>query len=227
MGIKQTKMKIFLKIICVIFFTGTFNIAFSQQHVFSDEIKNFKAQDQQQMADNNAILFVGSSSFRMWTDVQDYFPGYKIINRGFGGSSLSDVIYYADDIIFPYQLRQVVIYCGENDLAEPNVDASVVYDRFKILFQLIRKHYPGIPVTYVSMKPSPGRKRNRPSMEAGNAAIRYYLSNQKNTSYVDVYHLMLNDLGNPKPEIFRSDSLHMNANGYAIWKKAIEPHLVK
>lgn len=64
-------------------------------------------------------------------------------------------------------------------------------------------------------------------MEAGNAAIRYYLSQQKNTSYVDVYHLMLNDLGNPKPEIFRSDSLHMNANGYAIWKKAIEPHLVK
>lgn len=200
---------------------------FSQRHAFADEISAFKNQDKSQMPAKNEILFVGSSSFRMWTDVQKDFPEFKIINRGFGGSSLSDVIYYADDIIFPYQPKQVVIYCGENDLTEHNVDASVVYDRFKILFEMIRKHYPEIPITYVSMKPSPSRKGNRPAMEAGNASIRYYLLSQKNTSYVDVYHLMLNDLGNPKPEIFRGDSLHMNAAGYQIWKKAIEPHLVK
>src|ERR1044071_633737 len=97
-------------------------IAFSsqlnaQKPPFYDEIQGFKKEDSIKPPPKHAILFVGSSSFHFWTDVQDYFPGYAIINRGFGGSSLPDVIHYANDIIFPYQPKQIVIYCGENDLA--------------------------------------------------------------------------------------------------------------
>ena len=99
---------------------------------FWKDIQNFKKQDSISFPPKNAILLIGSSSFTKWTDVQDYFPGYTIINRGFGGSILLDQIRYANDIIFPYQPKQIVIYCGENDLASSDsVTAQMVFDRFK------------------------------------------------------------------------------------------------
>src|SRR6187549_2560140 len=108
---------------------------------FWKDIQNFKKQDSISFPPKNAILLIGSSSFTKWTDVQDYFPGYKIINRGFGGSSLPDVIRYANSIIFPYHPKQIVIYCGENDFAASDtVTTQEVFKRFKILFNLIRSH---------------------------------------------------------------------------------------
>src|ERR1700755_3522507 len=106
---------------------------------FWDDIQAFKHQDSIQMPPQHAILFVGSSSFTKWTDVQEYFPGYTIINRGFGGSSLPDVIRYAGDVIYPYEPKQVVIYCGENDLAgSSSVTGDTVVQRFKTLYGMIR-----------------------------------------------------------------------------------------
>lgn len=220
-------MKPLIKVIFLFLFISAGIQACAQNHPFADEIKHYKEQDKTKMPPAHSILFVGSSSFRLWDSVQNYFPGFQIINRGFGGSSLKDVIYYADDIIFPYHARQIVIYCGENDLAEANIDASVVLERFKILFELIRKHDPQVPVAFVSMKPSPSRRQHFEAMIAGNAAIKYYLSKQSNTSYIDVFSLMLKPDGNPKPEIFKSDSLHMNGKGYRIWQQAITPVLKK
>src|SRR3978361_1564766 len=107
---------------------------------FYSEIRSFKKKDSTHFPPKHAILFVGSSSFTKWVDVQDYFPGYTIINRGFGGSSLPDVIRYAYDIIFPYQPKQILIYCGENDFASSDtVSVNTVYERFKTLFLLIRE----------------------------------------------------------------------------------------
>jgi hypothetical protein len=132
--------------------------ALAQHPPFYDEIQNFKKQDSIKPPPQQAILFVGSSSFHFWTDVQDYFPGYTIINRGFGGSSLPDVIRYANDIIFPYHPKQIVIYCGENDLAFSNaVTEDTVFNRFKTLFALIRSKLNDVPIVYVSIKPSPSR----------------------------------------------------------------------
>ncbi|MEO5783678.1 MAG: G-D-S-L family lipolytic protein, partial [Ginsengibacter sp.] len=129
-------MKSFLKFQVVIFFIALSlqNVCAQQHPAFWDEIQVFKKQDSLHFSPKHAILFVGSSSFTKWTDVQNYFPGYKIINRGFGGSSLPDVIYYADDIIFRYYPKQIIIYCGENDLAASDtVTAQIVYQRFKKL----------------------------------------------------------------------------------------------
>ena len=132
----------------------------AQEAAFYNDIQAFKKKDAEQPPAKHAILFTGSSSFTKWTDVQDYFPGYPIINRGFGGSTLPDVIRYADDIIFPYQPRQVVIYCGENDLASSDtVSAATVVERVKILFGMIRKKLGDVPVLFVSLKPSPSRSR--------------------------------------------------------------------
>jgi lysophospholipase L1-like esterase len=195
---------------------------------FFNDIQNFKKQDSINPPPQHAILFVGSSSFTKWKDVQDYFPENKIINRGFGGSSLPDVIRYADDIIFPYNPRQVVIYCGDNDFASSDtVTADMVISRVKKLFQMIRNKLPEANIAYVSIKPSPSRIRFMPKEVIANKAIKEFLAEQKNTAFIDVYHLMLTETGRPMPSIFLSDSLHMNASGYSIWKKAIEPVLIK
>ena len=211
-----------------LFLLTTQLFAQTEKPPFWDEIQDFKKQDSLKRSPKNAILFVGSSSFRKWTDVQNYFPGYKIINRGFGGSSLPDVIRYVDDIIVPYHPKQVLIYGGDNDLAASDtVSATTVYIRFQQLFTLIRRRLPAASIVFVSIKPSPSRQRLMPKMDAANKMIKNFLAKKPNTGFVDVYHRMLKADGQPIDDIFIEDKLHMNAKGYAIWKKAIKPYLKK
>jgi len=220
-------MKKFLLIVVLVFLNGPL-VVNAQQAPFYDEISAFKKQDSLQPPPQHAILFVGSSSFRMWKNVQQDFPGYTIINRGFGGSSLPDVIRYAEQIIFPYKPRQIVIYCGENDLASSDtVTAAMVTERFKTLFYLIRKQLPTVPLVFVSIKPSPSRQRLWPKMDAANKAIKTFLKNKRKAVFVDVYHPMFESDGTLKKGLFIEDNLHMNASGYAIWKKIINPYLLK
>jgi lysophospholipase L1-like esterase len=195
---------------------------------FADEIREFKKQDSLNPPPARAILFVGSSSFRKWTDVSSYFPGYTIINRGFGGSTIPDMTYYLNDIIVPYHPKQVVIYCGDNDLASSDaITADSVLERFKVLFNGIRARLPGENIVFVSIKPSPSRARLREKMEKANLLIQTYMSLYTNTGFVDVYHKMLNPDGTITADLFLEDQLHMNAKGYSIWQKAILPYLSK
>jgi lysophospholipase L1-like esterase len=195
---------------------------------FLNDIRDFKKQDSTSFPPKNAILFIGSSSFTMWKGVQDSFPAYTIINRGFGGSTLLDQIRYENDIIFPYQPKQIVIYCGENDLASSDsVTAEMVFQRFKVLFAAIRAKLPDIPIAFVSLKPSPSRRYLLDKMRTANVLIREYLATQKNAGFIDIHSKMLNAAGQPMPDIFLEDSLHMNEKGYAIWKKEIQPYLLK
>jgi lysophospholipase L1-like esterase len=218
-------MKLFTYLLFVCCVSFSLNV-FAQP--FADEIQEFKKQDKLNPPPANAILFVGSSSFRKWTDVNSYFPGYTIINRGFGGSTFPDVIRYANDIIIPYHPKQVVIYCGDNDLTFSDyVTADTVFERFRILFELIRTNLPAENIVYVSIKPSPSRARLKEKMEQANLLIQTYLSINSHVSFVDVYHKMLNPDGTIMTDIFLEDNLHMNAKGYAIWQKAIAPYLLK
>ncbi|HEX7845380.1 MAG TPA: GDSL-type esterase/lipase family protein [Chitinophagaceae bacterium] len=211
-----------------------------EQHPpFWNDIQAFKKEDSISAPPKNAILFIGSSSFTLWQDVQNYFPGYTIINRGFGSSTLLDQIRYVNDIVIPYQPKQVVIYCGENDLAfSDSVTAQMVADRFKQLYTLIREKSKA-PVLYISMKPSPSRRHLFQKMREGNMLIMEFISGLDPNAalrsnmdpppamFLDVHSLMLDANAEPKSEIFLDDSLHMNAKGYAIWQKAIEPYLLK
>lgn len=195
---------------------------------FANEIAAFRKQDSIAMPPKKAILLVGSSSFRLWDNWQDYFPGRKMINRGFGGSSLPDVIRYADDVIFKYRPKQIIIYCGENDFAASDtVSVPTVVERFKTLFGMIRAKYKRVPVAFVSMKPSPSRQKFLTKYVAANAAIKDFLAAQKRTAYIDVYTPMLQPDGNVMTDIFKVDNLHMNAKGYAIWKQVMEPYLLQ
>ncbi len=194
----------------------------AQQPPFYNEIAAFKKQDSIAPPPAGAIVFAGSSSFALWKNLSSYFPHYTVINRGFGGSSLPDVTRYAPDIIFPYQPRQVVIYCGDNDLAASDaVTAKMVYDRFIQLYTVIRSHLKEVEILYVSIKPSPSRERLMPRMEEANRMIADFLHTQPHAAFVDVYHLMLTPEGRPIEGLFGPDKLHMNEKGYLIWQKAI------
>ncbi|NNV56167.1 SGNH/GDSL hydrolase family protein [Limnovirga soli] len=205
---------------------NNFLAAQNQQPPFYNEIQDFKKADSLQAPPKHPILFVGSSSFRFWKAVQADFPAHTIINRGFGGSTLPDVIRYANDIIIPYHPKQVVIYCGENDLAQSDtVTAAMVLQRFTTLFNIIRSKLGKVPVVFVSIKPSPSRIKLFDKEVEANTLIQAFLKTQRKTAYADVFYPMLGADGKPMPDLFIEDNLHMNAKGYAIWQKIIEPFL--
>lgn len=194
---------------------------------FWKDILAFKKLDSVSAPPKDAILLVGSSSFTKWTDVQDYFPGYTIINRGFGGSTLKDLLRYAYDVVLPYHPKQVLIYCGENDLEQKGTSSEDVVLRFKTLYGIIRQNLPNTYIHFISMKPSPSRQHLLPLMEKANKEIESFMKQQKRAGFINVYHAMLDAAGKPKPGIFLEDQLHMNASGYAIWKKILQPYLLK
>jgi lysophospholipase L1-like esterase len=194
---------------------------------FMSEIRAFRKADSIVTPPKNVVLLIGSSSFTKWKDVQEYFPEHTLLNRGFGGSSLTDVIYYANDVVLKYQPKQILIYCGENDIAGSNfVTADTVFERFKILYGMIRSKLKKVPIAYISMKPSPSREKYLVTMQKANEQIKSFIEKQKKAAYIDVYHSMFDADGKILNHIFLSDKLHMNAAGYKIWQGIIGPYLV-
>lgn len=220
----MTHMQTLKQFLTLLFLVTTLQL--NAQDGLYREIQAFKEQDSLQAPPKAPILFVGSSSFRLWKNVQADFPGYPILNRGFGGSTLPDVIKYADDIIFPYSPKQIVIYCGENDIASDAVTAQAVLDRLQQLFTLIRKTMHQVPIAFVAMKPSPSREKYHTKLAEANQLIKNYLAQQTQAAFIDIYPLMLEN-GKPDESLYLNDRLHMNAKGYAIWQKAILPYLKK
>ena len=160
--------------------------------------------------------------------MKDYFPGYTIFNRAFGGSVLTDLIRYSYDVILPYRPKQVVIYCGENDLASADsVTAREVLLRFKTLFGIIRQNLPATIISYVSIKPSPSRESIQTKVKEANRQIRAFIKTQKKADFIDLYDAMLGSDGKMRDELYVSDRLHMKPEGYAIWKKIMTPYLRK
>jgi len=220
----------FKYIIAFILFSGYLLPASAQQkeYPYAEDIQKFKDEDLQNPPPENAILFIGSSSFTIWKDVRDYFPGYTIINRGFGGSTILDQKHYIKDVVFPYNPRQIVIYCGENDIAySQRVTGQVVANRFKEYYSLLRDKYPKAEITYISMKPSPSRWEMADRFKEGNKLIREFLETEKRADYVDVWDSMLTPDNVPDTSLFLGDQLHMNEKGYKIWQRLIMPVLTK
>ncbi len=194
---------------------------------YQEDISTILKWDKMYAPPANPILFTGSSSIRKWDDLERTFSSYVVMNRGVGGTVTNDIIYYADKIIFPYHPRQIVLYVGENDLVEKGVTADTVFNRFKNLYKTIRNKLPDISIVYISIKPSPSRIQFLSTAKQANSMIKDFIAKQRKIAFVDIFNLMLDRNGNPRKELFVEDMLHMNGDGYAIWQKAVRPHLIQ
>jgi hypothetical protein len=181
------------------------------------EIAAFQQADQQTRPPKKSIVFTGSSSIRLWENLDQDFPGKKILNRGFGGSQTDAVTFFADQIVVPYKPKQVVIYVGDNDLSAGKSPEKVLAD-FKDLFFKIRNQVPKATITFIAIKPSPSRIKLLEAVRETNTLVKGFLGSQQKTGYVDIYTPMLQANGKPKPALFRADSLHMT-------RAALRPYL--
>lgn len=207
-----------------LFLLINFAVKAQGQPAFYNEILSFKKQDSLKFPPKNAVLFIGSSTFTKWKDIQDYFPKHVIINRGFGGSTLTNQIDNVGNIVYPYQPKQVVIYCGENDFPE-GATPEIVVKRVMKLIDTIKFKYPKVRISFVSIKPSPSREKYIPQMKEANQLIAAMLKGIKGADFINTADGMYTSDGNIRSDIFLKDNLHMNEKGYAIWRKIIEPYL--
>lgn len=215
------------KFLLILFTIGLLNSGIVHAQPFKQEITQFIKSDSVVMPPKGQIVFAGSSSFTKWKDVAIYFPGYPIINRGFGGASLVDLIYYVDETIIRHQPSQVFIYCGENDIADVDtVSPATVLERFKTLHKILVDKLPKkTSVVFISIKPSILRWHLESKFVEANKLIQTYIATQKNTQYLDIHNSMLDQNGVVLNDIFIADKLHMNAKGYQIWQKHFVPFL--
>ncbi|MCF8244300.1 MAG: hypothetical protein K9J37_05800 [Saprospiraceae bacterium] len=189
---------------------------------FEEEIKKFEAADQVQMPAKGGVLFVGSSSFRMWSTVAADFAPLPVTNRGFGGSTTPEVMHYAPRIVYKYQPSVIVYYCGENDIAS-ETPPQVAFQNFKKFIGETEKNLPNATVVALSAKPSPSRWALWKNFQQFNMMVEQFAQNRPNLRYVDISGQLLGANGEPDPTLFVEDKLHMNASGYAKWTAVLKP----
>lgn len=187
------------------------------------DIAALTAKDDTNPPPKEGVVFVGSSSIRLW-DLTKSFPDLPAINRGFGGSQLADSLRYADRIVLPYKPKTVVLYAGDNDLAAGKSPEQVAKD-FDAFVDRVRKELPETKIVYIAVKPSPSRWRLIEKMNETNRLIRERCEAGENLVYLDIVKPMLDADGQPRPELYKQDMLHMNARGYQIWADLLKPHL--
>lgn len=191
---------------------------------YEKEIKAFEKADQANPPSKNAILFIGSSSIRRWKSLAKDFPGRCVINRGFGGSQISDLIYYSDRIVIPYQPRLIVFYAGVNDVHDGKKPEQVLED-FKAFVAKIHQALPQARIDFISIGPSPARWKDVDAVRAANKLIADYIQTDKSLAFIDVFPSMLGPDSLPNREFYVSDKLHPDARGYEVWAKLITPYL--
>lgn len=197
-------------------------VATAESACCPNEIAEFEAADRIRPPPPGGVLFVGSSTIRLWPQIEADFPGVDVVQRGFGGSELDEVVYYAPRIVLPYKPRLIVLYAGDNDLASGK-SPETVFREYKAFVALVRRTLPKTRIAFVSIKPSGSRWALVDKMRATNGQVRKYVGTDPALIYVDVFTPMLGEDGRPRAELFREDKLHMTAQGYALWRDLLRP----
>jgi len=192
---------------------------------FAGEIKAFAEWDSKNAVPAEPILFVGSSSARMWR-THESFPDLPVINRGFGGSHISDVIHYAEKVVLPYNPKVIVFYAGDNDMAGGKSAPQVAEDYRKFV-ALVHAKLPAARIVFVAIKPSGQRWSLWPRMNEANSLIRDLCDQDERLFFADLATPLLGGDGKPRPELFLADQLHLNPQGYEVWTQTLRPVLAK
>lgn len=190
---------------------------------WEDAVRRFEESDREQSPPAGGVLFIGSSSIRLW-DVASSFPDLPVINRGFGGSEVADAAQFADRIVIPYRPQTIVLYAGDNDISRDKPPVCVHTD-FREFVSRVHTALPEARILFIAIKPSLARWKLIHRIRAANSLIRLDCERDPLLTYVDVEPSMLGDDGRPRRELFRDDGLHLNRAGYALWSDLVRPHL--
>ena len=193
-------------------------------HAFEKEIAAYEAADKTDPPPPGAILFTGASGIRLWKTLAQDFPGFTVINRGFGGSQLSDSVYFAERIVIPYHPKTIVIQAGGNDINAGKTPEQVLAD-FQAWVVKVRAALPDVRLVYLGQGPSPARWTQREKQLRANQLVRDYIAAGKNMAFVDIWAPCIGPDGEPRPELYVADKLHPSAAQYQIRAKLIRPAL--
>ncbi len=188
---------------------------------FEADIQQFEAADAKNPPLQGGIVFVGSSSIVRWKTLSTDFPGYNVINRGFGGSQLSDSVRYANRIVIPYKPVMVVLFAGTNDIAGGK-SGETVFEDYKHFVSEVQAALPKTVIAYISISPAPSRWSKLDEMKKANRLIAGYVATHQGLLFVNTFPEMLGKNGGPRPELFVQDQLHLSPLGYAIWVRAVK-----
>ena len=199
--------------------------AMAKPEQWQADIARFEAADEAQPPGAGGVVFVGSSSIRLWSTLAEDFPGVALVNRGFGGSELADSVFYADRIVLPYQPRLVVLYAGDNDIKNGKTPEQVAAD-FRAFRTELHQARPDLPILYLSIKECPARVQWREQVKEANRLIAADCATQPNCTFVDVGTALLQPDGSFRAELFQADGTHLTRAGYERWREIVAPYLV-
>jgi lysophospholipase L1-like esterase len=211
------------------FFAGIFSITVActisgAENQWEPAIKAFEAQDAKKPPPKDAVLFLGSSSIRWWR-TDELFSAFPVINRGFGGAVISDIIYYVNRIVIPYKPKVIVFYCGGNDLAKKTPEQ--VFEDFNSFYETVHKALPKTCIIFMSLKPGPASWDSRQLSYEVNNRVKTLSEIRENLFYVDVATGMLNKKGLPDPNDYQKDGVHLTYGADIKWAALLRPTLIK
>jgi lysophospholipase L1-like esterase len=194
---------------------------------FEKEIVSFEARDRENRPPENAVLFTGSSSVKNWhKDLARDFQGLTVLGRGFGGSTMSDLLHFTDRVVLPYKPRAVVVYEGDNDV-NSDIPAKLIVERYESFYQQLHKALPNTRIYVISIKPSPARWAKWPKMLETNQLLEAWCKSHESVYFIDITKPVLDESGQPIKALFTQDNLHMNRDGYRQWTQVVKPFLLK
>jgi lysophospholipase L1-like esterase len=207
--------------------SGVLRSARCDPDAWEASLRHFEARDRIQPAPQDVILFTGSSSITLWSGLARDMAPLPVLNRGFGGVRMPDVVHYADRIVRPYHPRAIVLFAGTNDIADPKpATAQQVFDGYRVFVNAIHASLPGTPIYYISITPTPLRWKYWPVVQEANRLIQAHTLTHPALHYIDITAAFLGPDGLPDRSLFRADRLHPNARGYERWTALIKPILM-
>lgn len=188
-------------------------------------LNGFAAAEAQNPLPENPVIFVGSSTIANWGNLGTYFPGVPVVNRGISGTQMGDVLFNYNRWVAPYKSPLIVLYEGDNDLASGKSPA-IVFNNYLTFVNRMDRDFPGTSILIVSVKPSPSRIGLIGAMGSLNGMLQNLCASRPNLRFADIFPAMLGADGQPRPELYGPDQLHMSLAGYALWQSILASHLV-
>ena len=187
---------------------------------FEPEVLKFEALDRRVPPPPRPILFVGSSSIRLWTHLPTSIHGRPVLNRGFGGSRFKDLLRFFNRVVLPYGPSVVVVYEGDNDLAEGQTPAEIAQD-LAVFLERAETELRGTSILLLTVKPSPSRVHLLEVQSEFNRRLKLLPQSHPRVRVIDVASPLLDSQGQPDPRFFAADRLHLNADGYEAWRQPV------